>query len=758
MRLKSGRYKELLRWCSILAAVCFLLLSTTISYGREIDEINSAIFFQEAKWVAEENELSLLPLDEKMKWLGANLDVTVGAPVYESFSSGDVSLPSSFDWRNYNGKNYVTPIRNQGGCGSCWAFAATAALESAALITFDQPGTNLNLSEQIVVSCGGAGSCSGGSPGGASSFFVGTGTALETCYPYTATNGSCSSACAGWQNDTYKIDGYAYVGQSESSFKDALYNKGPVIATFAVYSDFFSYRSGVYSYTTGTLVGYHAVLVVGWDDVNHALIVKNSWGSGWGESGYFRIAYSEITGRTDFGYQIIAYGRALHGGGPSCVRANPAVSISPTQSQAVQAGTEVIYAVSVTNNDSSSCSASSFALQATVPSGWTSVLAPVVSLNPGASTTTTFKVTSAASATNGSYPVGVTAKNSAFPAYTASASATYVVSNGSPCVHANPRVALTPTQSQAVQAGTQVTYTLSITNNDSPACSAASFSLQGSVPNGWTSVLAPTLSLNPGASTTTTFKVTSPTSTANGSYPVGVTAKNTGFPAYTASASAAYVVSNGPPCVHASPRVALTPAQSQAVHAGTQVTYTLSITNNDSTACAPSSFGLQASVPSGWTSALAPTLSLNPGASTTTTFKVTSAASAANGSYTVGVTAKNTGFTAYTASASATYVVSNGSQPVTVSTDRSIYTLSQPVTITATVIIGGRPVQGARAVITVRRPDGSVAGGMTPHTGADGTAKVVAFRPNKIGTYEVKVVADKDRVVLGSATTSFEMR
>ncbi len=163
-------------------------------------------------------------------------------------------------------------------------------------------------------------------------------------------------------------------------------------------------------------------------------------------------------------------------------------------------------------------------------------------------------------------------------------------------------------------------------------------------------------------------------------------------------------------------------------------------------------------MPSGWTSVLAPTVSLNPGASTTTTFKVTSAASAANGSYPVGVTAKNTGFPAYTASASATYVVSSGSQAVTVSTDRSIYTLSQPVTITATVRAGGSPVQGARAAITVRRPDGSVAGGMTPHTGADGTAKVVGFRPNKIGTYEVKVVADKNGVVLGSGTTSFEMR
>ena len=428
MMIKGGSYKKLFGWCFSLVVVCFLLFSTTISYGQDIHEINAAIRSQEAKWTAEENDLSRLPLEEKMKWLGAIPDVDLNAPVFESFSTEAVALPISFDWRNNNAKNYVTPIRNQGGCGSCWAFAATAALESAALITFNQPGTDLNLSEQIVVSCGGAGSCSGGSPGGASSFFVSTGTALETCYAYTATNGNCSSACAGWQTNGYKIDGYAYVSQSEAAIKDALYNRGPVITTFAVYTDFFSYRSGVYSYTSGSLAGWHAVLIVGWDDVNQAFIVKNSWGSGWGESGYFRIAYSELTGRTYFGSGTIAYGMALHGGGPTCVRANPIVSISPAQSQPVQAGTEVIYAVSVANNDSSGCSASSFALQATVLSGWTSVLGNAApSLNPGASTTTTLKVKSPTTAIAGSYSLAVKATNSQASTYTASASGQYVI-------------------------------------------------------------------------------------------------------------------------------------------------------------------------------------------------------------------------------------------------------------------------------------------------------------------------------------------
>ena len=212
---------------------------------------------------------------------------------------------------------------------------------------------------------------------------------------------------------------------------------------------------------------------------------------------------------------------------------------------------------------------------------------------------------------------------------------------------------------------------------------------------------------------------------------------------------------DGKSCVSANPTVSISPERSQPTKAGTAVTYAVSVTNNDSPACAAASFSLQARVPDGWASALAPTLSLDPGASTTTTFTVTSAASAANGPYPVGVTAKNSALPDYTASASAAYVVSNDSQPVTVSTDRPVYSPNQKAAITVTVMSGGRAVQGARAVITVRRPDGSVAGGMTPRTGADGTAKVVGFRPNKIGTYEVKAVVDKNGAVLGSGKTNF---
>jgi C1A family cysteine protease len=74
-----------------------------------------------------------------------------------------------------------------------------------------------------------------------------------------------------------------------------------------VYNDFFSYVSGIYSYTKGRLAGGHVVLIVGYDDANEYFIVKNSWGDEWGDAGYFKIAYSQLTSVVKFGQYTILY-------------------------------------------------------------------------------------------------------------------------------------------------------------------------------------------------------------------------------------------------------------------------------------------------------------------------------------------------------------------------------------------------------------------------------------------------------------------
>ncbi len=161
-----------------------------------------------------------------------------------------------------------------------------------------------------MVSCSGAGSCGGGSVTGAANFIQSTGLPLEGCYPYTATDGSCGNTCANWQGSTYKIQSWSYVATTSptlDSLKAALSTYGPLPTTMAVYNDFFYYGGGVYSYTSGSLAGYHAVLIVGYDDPSQSFIVKNSWGAGWGEGGFFQIAYSQLNNVVGFGDYTLAY-------------------------------------------------------------------------------------------------------------------------------------------------------------------------------------------------------------------------------------------------------------------------------------------------------------------------------------------------------------------------------------------------------------------------------------------------------------------
>jgi len=313
---------KIVRLC--LCGLCMiLLLGNYAKANDELDYIRQAIAAKGAKWHAEETPISKLSHEERRMKLGLIKSYVPGAAQASSEApSTAASLPATFDWRNYNGGNYVTPVRNQGNCGSCWAFATTANLESVTLIKNNTPlvgqNADFNLSEQVLVSCGGAGSCSGGSPGTASNYIKNSGLPPESCDTYTATNGTCPATC---QQTYYKINSWSYVTTSSptvDAIKNALVTYGPVNTTMEVYSDFFSYHSGIYQYTTGTYAGAHAVLIVGYNDSEQSFSVKNSWGASWGESGFFRIAYSELTSVTQFGDYTIAYQNGSTPPPPSC--------------------------------------------------------------------------------------------------------------------------------------------------------------------------------------------------------------------------------------------------------------------------------------------------------------------------------------------------------------------------------------------------------------------------------------------------------
>ncbi|MCJ7766957.1 S8 family serine peptidase [Candidatus Bathyarchaeota archaeon] len=203
--------------------------------------------------------------------------------------------PSHFDWREKDGYNWMTSIRDQASCGSCAAFGAVAAVEGQFKIQADNPSWNLDLSEQHLFSCGG-GSCSiGWYVSSALNYLRQYGTPDEACSPYKAQSGSgsCTSSCSDWQSRAYRISSWSWIATNPAAIQAALLN-GPLVAAFDVYTDFFYYGGGVYRYSWGVYEGGHAVTIVGYDQPSQYWIVKNSWGPGWGESGYFRIAFGQV--------------------------------------------------------------------------------------------------------------------------------------------------------------------------------------------------------------------------------------------------------------------------------------------------------------------------------------------------------------------------------------------------------------------------------------------------------------------------------
>ncbi|XP_058501909.1 pro-cathepsin H [Solea solea] len=200
-------------------------------------------------------------------------------------------LPDSIDWRKKG--NYVTDVKNQKSCGSCWAFSTTGCLESAVAISTQKL---VPLSEQQLVDCAQDFSnhgCNGGLPSQAFEYiWYSKGLMTETDYPYRAVEGSCQynpQQAAAIVKDVMNITKY-----QEMDMVDSVATHNPVSFAFEVTSDFMHYRQGVYTSTechnTTDKVN-HAVLAVGYvmDNAIPYWIVKNSWTSSWGIEGYFHI-------------------------------------------------------------------------------------------------------------------------------------------------------------------------------------------------------------------------------------------------------------------------------------------------------------------------------------------------------------------------------------------------------------------------------------------------------------------------------------
>lgn len=201
-------------------------------------------------------------------------------------------LPDHFDWRQ-EVPGGLQPIRNQGTCGSCWAFSVTAVLES--LIMIDRPQSSVDLAEQTLVSsCSNSGNCNGGYFS-AFNFLKTLGLGDEASDPYRAKNSSCRSGISA----TAKIKEWSYIrganggSPTTAQIKTAIQTYGPISVT--VNASFSGYSTGIFDNCNRRSVD-HMVTLEGWDDVGKFWIMRNSWGTGWGENGYMKIKYTDRNG------------------------------------------------------------------------------------------------------------------------------------------------------------------------------------------------------------------------------------------------------------------------------------------------------------------------------------------------------------------------------------------------------------------------------------------------------------------------------
>jgi C1A family cysteine protease len=297
---------------------------------EEINRINQQIFAQDLDWKAGKTSIVFLPPEQRRMRLGCFKPLFANPEKIIALKEKP-ALPLQIDWRDKNNRNYLTLVKDQGNCGSCWAFAACGAVEAryntendlytpAASLSnsavkllkmadkikiFENKSYDLDLnypdlSEQDLISCSSAGDCDGGYACDSFDYMKTNGIVAENCFPYQASNIPCH-LCSDWNNKLFKIQDWGWVttySENKYAVKSSLQD-GPVVFFMEVYDDFYYYTSGIYEKTIGaSYEGGHLVVLVGYDEVQNYWICKNSWGEDWGENGYFKIRMSSCEGGT----------------------------------------------------------------------------------------------------------------------------------------------------------------------------------------------------------------------------------------------------------------------------------------------------------------------------------------------------------------------------------------------------------------------------------------------------------------------------
>jgi len=280
----------------------------------------------------------MMDLSQKSLGCGVGLEETrpPDASGAETAPPLDFAAPASFDWRNHEGGDWLTPIRNQGDCGSCWAFSVVGVAEAAINIARADPSIDLDLSEQYLVSdCypdptawGGYQNCCGGWKDLALEYIRDEGIPDDDCMPYDEDGGcypctnypyptppvcggscnddsggacsdsDCSERCGDWAGRLVSIENFGGVdGTDRDNIKQYLVEYGPLSVSMRVESSIQTWDFND-PYTCALTQTNHAVVIVGYGDVGPGpddgyWIVRNSWGPVWANSGNFNVGYGE---------------------------------------------------------------------------------------------------------------------------------------------------------------------------------------------------------------------------------------------------------------------------------------------------------------------------------------------------------------------------------------------------------------------------------------------------------------------------------
>jgi len=289
---------------------------------RIIDHINSD---PHATWTAGVNQRFVNKTVAFAQRLCGVLPGGPKLPVKEHYIKDPAAIPTAFDSRTQWGSTCpsISEIRDQGDCGSCWAFGAVESQTDRTCIKSNGAQQPELSAEDMLSCCGSCGmGCAGGFPGSAWLWWKSTGVVTGGlydshmgCYPYQVAacdhhvkgklppcgqnevpTPPCVKKCESGYNTSYSQDKHvgktAYsVSAKVADIQTEIMTNGPVEATYTVYMDFVHYKSGVYVHKTGAALGGHAVKILGWGLLNNVAYwtVANSWNTDWGAQGYFLI-------------------------------------------------------------------------------------------------------------------------------------------------------------------------------------------------------------------------------------------------------------------------------------------------------------------------------------------------------------------------------------------------------------------------------------------------------------------------------------